>query len=117
MSHKSCTDSNKLIFLPTLSSPLAVDPSRIVVVTGSSAGFLLVFTAAFDPGDVVAIPTTCYPCYRNILGALGVGTANLPLNEEFKITAKELMEEVERRREEGEERAKTNRIQQFFLCF
>ncbi|GMH46571.1 hypothetical protein TrRE_jg13556, partial [Triparma retinervis] len=82
------------------------DPSRIVVVTGSSAGFLLVFTAAFDPGDVVAIPTTCYPCYRNILGALGVGTANLPLNEEFKITAKELMEEVERRREEGEERIK-----------
>jgi aspartate/methionine/tyrosine aminotransferase len=27
-----------------------VDPDRVVVVTGSSAGFLLVFTAAFDPG-------------------------------------------------------------------
>jgi aspartate/methionine/tyrosine aminotransferase len=84
----------------------AVDSARVVVVTGSSAGFLLVFTAAFDPGDVVAIPTTCYPCYRNILGALGVGTANLPLNKEFKITAKELIEEVQRRRDAGMDRIK-----------
>lgn len=55
---------------------------------------------------MVAIPTTCYPCYRNILGALAVETANLPLNIEFKITAKELMEEVERRKAIGEKPVK-----------
>lgn len=87
---------------PDVGGGKTIDPNRVVVVTGSSAGFLLVFTAAFDAGDVVAIPTTCYPCYRNILGALAVDTASLPLNDEFKITAKELMEEVERRKKSGE---------------
>ena len=67
-----------------------VDPNDVVVVTGSSAGFLLAFTALFDSGDAVAVPQTCYPCYRNILGALAVETVSLPLNEEYKITAKEL---------------------------
>lgn len=82
----------------------AIDPDRVVVATGSSAGFLLVFTAAFNPGDTVAVPSTCYPCYRNILGALGVKTVSLPLNSEFKITTKELMDEVKRRRNSGEDK-------------
>ncbi|GMH68674.1 hypothetical protein TrST_g4390 [Triparma strigata] len=79
-----------------------VSPDDVVVVTGSSAGFLLAFTALFDSGDAVAVPQTCYPCYRNILGALAVKTVSLPLNAEYKITAKELKFEVERREREGE---------------
>lgn len=35
-----------------------------------------------------------------------MGTANLPLNKEFKITAKELIEEVQRRRDAGMDRIK-----------
>jgi len=50
---------------------VAVDPERIVVTTGSSGGFLLGFLAAFDPGDRVALAAPGYPCYRNILAALG----------------------------------------------
>ncbi|NQW01923.1 MAG: pyridoxal phosphate-dependent aminotransferase [Rhodospirillales bacterium] len=49
-----------------------VKPSRIVVTTGSSAGFVLSFLAAFDPGDRVALASPGYPAYRNILSALGV---------------------------------------------
>ena len=49
-----------------------VAPSRIVVTTGSSAGFLLSFLALFDAGARVAIPAPGYPAYRNILDALGV---------------------------------------------
>lgn len=49
-----------------------VDPSRIVVTTGSSAGFLLSFLALFDVGARVAIAAPGYPAYRNILEALGV---------------------------------------------
>jgi aspartate/methionine/tyrosine aminotransferase len=48
-----------------------VDPGRVVVTTGSSAGFLLAFLAMFEPGDRVAIACPGYPPYRNILSALG----------------------------------------------
>ena len=43
----------------------------VVLTTGSSGGFLLTFLACFDPGDRVAIASPGYPCYRNILSALG----------------------------------------------
>jgi aspartate/methionine/tyrosine aminotransferase len=48
-----------------------LDPARVVVTTGSSAGFLLAFLAMFEPGDRVAIACPGYPPYRNILAALG----------------------------------------------
>jgi aspartate/methionine/tyrosine aminotransferase len=51
---------------------IAVDPRRIAVTTGSSAGFNLAFLALFDPGDRVAIARPGYPAYRNILAALGL---------------------------------------------
>jgi aspartate/methionine/tyrosine aminotransferase len=49
-----------------------------VVTTGSSGGFLLAFLAAFDPGDRVALARPGYPCYRNILTALGCEVVDLP---------------------------------------
>jgi aspartate/methionine/tyrosine aminotransferase len=48
-----------------------VDPGRVVVTTGSSAGFILAFLALFEPGDRVAIASPGYPPYRHILTALG----------------------------------------------
>lgn len=77
-------------------------PSRIVVTTGSSGGFLLAFTSCFDAGDVVAIASSGYPCYRNILSALDCELAHVPINDEFKLTAKELKAEIIRRGEGGE---------------
>jgi aspartate/methionine/tyrosine aminotransferase len=50
---------------------VAVGPDRIVVTTGSSAGFILAFLALFEPGDRVAIANPGYPPYRHILTALG----------------------------------------------
>lgn len=50
---------------------LALDPARIVVTTGSSAGFILAFLAAFEAGDRIAVPLPGYPPYRHILTALG----------------------------------------------
>jgi aspartate/methionine/tyrosine aminotransferase len=50
---------------------LDVDPARIVVTTGSSAGFILAFLALFEPGDRVAVARPGYPPYRHILTALG----------------------------------------------
>jgi histidinol-phosphate/aromatic aminotransferase/cobyric acid decarboxylase-like protein len=48
-----------------------VDPARVVVTTGSSAGFILSFMALFDAGDKVGVPSTAYPCYRNLLRTFG----------------------------------------------
>jgi len=50
---------------------LAVGGDDVVLTTGSSGGFLLAFLACFDVGDRVAIASPGYPCYRNILAALG----------------------------------------------
>lgn len=57
---------------------VTVPAERIVVTTGSSGAFMLSFLAAFDPGDRVALAAPGYPCYRNILSALGVEPVSLP---------------------------------------
>jgi aspartate/methionine/tyrosine aminotransferase len=48
-----------------------IDPARVIVTTGSSAGFMLAFLTLFEPGDRVAIANPGYPPYRHILTALG----------------------------------------------
>ena len=67
---------------------LNVAPERIVATTGSSAGFVLAFLAAFDPGNRVALAAPGYPCYRNILSALGIEPVLLPaeLSDRFQPT-------------------------------
>jgi aspartate/methionine/tyrosine aminotransferase len=64
---------------------VSVSPERIVVTTGSSAGFLLSFLACFDPGDRVALASPGYPCYRNILQVLGIEPALLAMTAETKF--------------------------------
>ena len=49
-----------------------VPAERVVVTTGSSAGFNLAFLGAFDAGDRVAIAAPGYPAYKNLLRVLGL---------------------------------------------
>lgn len=56
---------------------LDVAADDVVVTTGSSGGFLLAFLACFDAGDRIAIASPGYPCYRNILSALGCEVVEL----------------------------------------
>jgi len=51
---------------------LALPTERIAVVTGSSAGFVLAFLAAFEAGERIALAAPGYPAYRNILASLGL---------------------------------------------
>jgi aspartate/methionine/tyrosine aminotransferase len=60
---------------------VAVSPERVVVTTGSSAGFVLAFLSLFDPGQRVAITAPGYPAYRNILEALDLEPATIPLTK------------------------------------
>ncbi|WP_328361640.1 pyridoxal phosphate-dependent aminotransferase [Mycobacterium sp. NBC_00419] len=66
----------------------------VVLTTGSSGGFLLAFLACFDVGDRVAIASPGYPCYRNILSALGCEVVEIACGPEtrFQPTAQMLAE-------------------------
>lgn len=64
---------------------LAVDPDDVVITTGSSGGFLLAFLACFDAGDRVAIASPGYPCYRNILTALGCEVVEMPCGADTRF--------------------------------
>ena len=56
---------------------ISVDPSRIVVTTGSSAGFVLAFLSALDTGDSLVSTVPGYPAYRNIVRSLGLNMVEL----------------------------------------
>ncbi|RDI47279.1 aspartate/methionine/tyrosine aminotransferase [Nocardia mexicana] len=56
---------------------IAVDPDDVVVTTGSSGAFTLIFLAAFDIGDTVVVARPGYPAYRNTLAALGCRVVEL----------------------------------------
>jgi aspartate/methionine/tyrosine aminotransferase len=78
---------------------LDVDPGRIVVTTGSSAGFMLAFIAAFEAGDRVAVALPGYPPYRHILTALGCEPVAIETGAatRWAITSEALLAEHRRR--------------------
>ena len=63
---------------------VAVPAHRVVVTTGSSGGFVLAFLSAFEAGDRVALAEPGYPCYRNILSALGIEPVGLPVDRDSR---------------------------------
>ena len=67
-----------------------VSPERVIVTTGSSAGFILAFLAMFDPGDRVAIAAPGYPAYRNIMAALGIEIVEIELGADAYLHADHL---------------------------
>jgi aspartate/methionine/tyrosine aminotransferase len=71
-----------------------VTADDVVLTTGSSGGFLLAFLAAFDAGARVAIARPGYPCYRNVLAALGCEVVEIPTGAEtrFQPTVDQLAE-------------------------
>lgn len=62
-----------------------LDPARVVVTSGSSAAFLLAFTALFDAGDRVALGEPGYPSYRQILRALSLTPVGLPTTDANRL--------------------------------
>lgn len=64
---------------------ITVAPEDVVITTGSTNGFLLAFLACFDVGDRVAVPSPGYPCYRNILAALGCEVVEVPCGPDTRF--------------------------------
>lgn len=64
---------------------VAVDADDVVVTTGSSGAFTLLFLAAFDAGDTVVVARPGYPAYRNTLTALGCEVVELDCGPETRF--------------------------------
>ena len=64
---------------------IEVTADEVVLTTGSSGGFLLAFLACFDVGDRVAIASPGYPCYRNMLSALGCEVVEIECGPETRF--------------------------------
>ena len=54
-----------------------LDPERVIVTAGASAGFMLAFINLFDPGDQIALWDPSYPSYRNLMRSLGLEPVNV----------------------------------------
>jgi aspartate/methionine/tyrosine aminotransferase len=78
---------------------IEVSPDDVVVTTGSSGGFLLAFLAAFEVGDRVAMARPGYPCYRNVLTALGCEVVEIPCGPATRFQP--TVEQLEELRAEG----------------
>jgi aspartate/methionine/tyrosine aminotransferase len=73
---------------------LSVPAERIVVTTGSSAGFLLAFLSVMEAGDRLALADPGYPSYRNILRSIDIEPVSLPatLADGYQPTPAQLAE-------------------------
>ncbi|NMN97089.1 aminotransferase class I/II-fold pyridoxal phosphate-dependent enzyme [Antrihabitans stalactiti] len=66
-------------------SGVVVDADDVVVTTGSSGAFTLIFLAAFDVGDTVVVARPGYPAYRNTLAALGCNVIEIDCGAETRF--------------------------------
>jgi aspartate/methionine/tyrosine aminotransferase len=78
---------------------IAVDPRRIVVTAGASAGLLLACAALVGEGDQVLMPDPCYPCNRHFVSAFGGAPVLVPSDatQRYQLTAADVANRWERR--------------------
>ncbi len=62
-----------------------LDPARVIVTAGSSAAFLLAFSALFDTGARVGLGAPGYPSYRHILSALDLSPVSIAASAQNRL--------------------------------
>ena len=74
-----------------------LNPERVIVTAGSSAAFVLAFTALFDAGDKVGLSLPGYPSYRHIMKALSLDPVGMQTTEatRFQPTGAMLPDDLE----------------------
>jgi aspartate/methionine/tyrosine aminotransferase len=68
---------------------LSIDPERIVLTAGASAGLLLTALALFDSGDEVLMPDPCYPCNRQFVRAADARPVLIPTQAQDRFQLSE----------------------------
>ena len=63
---------------------VTLDPARVVITAGSSAAFVLAFTALFEAGQAVGVTEPGYPSYRQILKSLSLNPVAVPTHAETR---------------------------------
>ncbi|MEH6433937.1 pyridoxal phosphate-dependent aminotransferase [Massilia sp. DD77] len=68
---------------------LDIDPRRVVVTAGASAGLLLACAALVAEGDEVLMPDPCYPCNRHFVTSFGGSPVLVPASsaDRYQLTA------------------------------
>ncbi len=70
-----------------LARDLGVTPEQILVSNGSDEAIQMLLMAAADPGSAVAIPVPTFVMYALGAKILGMGVAEVPLDESFDLEA------------------------------
>lgn len=65
-----------------------ISPERVVITTGSSGAFLVVYSIILSAGDSIAIADPSYPCYKNFAHLLDINPILIPVGPEthYQIT-------------------------------
>jgi len=68
---------------------LDIDPRRIVITAGASAGLLLACAALVSEGDEVLMPDPSYPCNRHFVASFGGAPVLVPSSHQdrYQLTA------------------------------
>jgi aspartate/methionine/tyrosine aminotransferase len=61
---------------------VSIEPSRVVVTSGTSPAMMLLFSAILEQGDEVILSDPRYSCYPNFINFLGGKTVDVPVSEE-----------------------------------
>src|SRR3990167_6989817 len=73
---------------------LHINPDCVVITPGSSLGLYIALLMNFDKGDKIAVASPSYPCYRNVIHALGYSTIEIDTYPEKKyLISPEKLEE------------------------
>jgi len=71
-----------------------VNPERVIITTGTSGAFSLIFSALFEPGEGVAFTDPGYPCYKNFATVYCLEHFSIPIDSStnYELTAQHLEE-------------------------
>ncbi|RTZ61565.1 MAG: pyridoxal phosphate-dependent aminotransferase [Gammaproteobacteria bacterium] len=72
-----------------------ISPERVIVTTGTSGGFSLIFSALFEVGEGIVFTDPGYPCYKNFarVYCLKPLTAKVEKETDYELTP-EVLEEI-----------------------
>ena len=71
-----------------------ISPERVIITTGTSGGFSLIFSALFEVGEGVVFTDPGYPCYKNFAHIYCLNPISVPLGKEtnYELTPERLEE-------------------------
>ncbi len=73
-----------------------VDPERVIITTGTSGAFSLIFSALFEPGEGVVFTDPGYPCYKNFAKIYCLEPLSVPIDASTDYELRvELLEELD----------------------